>query len=82
MPSDGGSRTARPGGCGCRVVRVRRPPEVLEIDGNGSSMLVGILRPAVVFPTATLARLSRPERAMVIGHELAHARRGDLLWGW
>ena len=44
-------------------------------------MLVGLFRPAIVFPTTTLNRLGDPERAMVIGHELAHARRGDLIWG-
>jgi len=58
-----------------------KPPTVLETDGDGSPMLVGILRPAIVFPAATLARLGESERAIVIGHELAHARRGDLIWG-
>ncbi len=57
------------------------PPTVLETDGDGSPLLVGLLRPAVVFPTATLSRLDGPERAVVIGHELAHLRRGDLVWG-
>jgi len=59
----------------------RKPPAVLETDGDGSPMLIGFLRPAVVFPTATLNRLDGLERAMVIGHELAHLRRGDLIWG-
>lgn len=56
-------------------------PPVLETDGDGSPVLVGLFRPAVVFPTTTLNRLSGAERAMVLGHELAHARRGDLIWG-
>ncbi len=59
----------------------RKPPAVLETDGDGSPLLVGLLRPAVVFPTATLNRLDGLERAMVIGHELAHACRSDLVWG-
>jgi len=60
---------------------LRTPLAVLESDGDGSPMLVGVVRPAVVFPVATLNRLDECERAMVLGHELAHARRGDLLWG-
>ena len=43
-------------------------------------MLIGILRPAIVVPGETLRKLSPPELAMVLGHELAHIRRGDLLW--
>ncbi|QOV89707.1 M56 family metallopeptidase [Humisphaera borealis] len=56
-------------------------PPVLESDGDGSPLLVGILRPAIVVPSTTLRRLADPERAMVIGHELAHLRRADLAWG-
>ena len=37
-------------------------------------------RPAIVVPGGTLRKLSPPELAMVLGHELAHIRRGDLLW--
>lgn len=57
------------------------PPTVLESAGDGSPLLVGLFRPALVFPTTTLNRLNGPERAVVISHELAHLRRGDLIWG-
>jgi uncharacterized protein (TIGR03067 family) len=43
-------------------------------------MLIGILRPAIVLPGGTVRKLSLPEIAMVLGHELAHIQRGDLLW--
>lgn len=54
------------------------PPHVLETEGRGSPLLVGILRPAIVLPTTTLARLDSSERSLVLGHELAHISRRDL----
>ncbi len=43
--------------------------------------LVGILRPVVLLPIGVCERLSADALAMVIGHELLHVRRGDLLRG-
>ena len=63
-----------------RLYGVRGSPALLETEGNGSPMLIGILRPAIVVPGGTVGKLSLPELAMVLGHELAHIRRGDLLW--
>lgn len=57
-----------------------RPPEVLESEGEGSPLVVGILHPAIVLPTTTLARLTGSERALVLGHELAHIGRRDLVF--
>ena len=58
-----------------------RRPELRSLSGMGSPMLVGFLRPAILFPEGTLGRLSVSERTMVLGHELAHVKRGDLFWG-
>ena len=63
-----------------RLYGLRGSPALLETEGNGSPMLIGILRPAIVVPAGTIRKLSVPELAMVLGHELAHIRRGDLLW--
>ena len=63
-----------------RLFGLRTTPELLEIVGYGSPMLIGILRPAIVVPAETRRRLNACEQAMVLGHELAHIRRGDLLW--
>ena len=63
-----------------RLYDLRGSPALLETGGNGSPMLIGILRPAIVVPGGTVRKLSLPELAMVLGHELAHIRRGDLLW--
>jgi beta-lactamase regulating signal transducer with metallopeptidase domain len=63
-----------------RQYGLRTSPALLATEGNGSPMLIGILRPTIVVPAGTLRKLSPPELAMVLGHELAHIRRGDLLW--
>lgn len=63
-----------------RSAGLRTPPTLLEMNGLGSPLLVGIFRPAIVLPSSTLGRLDNTERALVLGHELAHACRGDLFW--
>ena len=60
---------------------LRRLPKLLAVEGDGSPMLLGVFRPAIAIPGNTLARLSGSEQAMVLGHELAHVRRGDSGWG-
>ena len=45
-------------------------------------LVTGIVRPVVLIPRSAIAGLSPFERAMVIGHELAHIRRRDLLFAW
>ena len=59
---------------------IRRLPELRAVPGLGSPMLVGVYRPVVLLPATTLGRLDSSERIMVLGHELAHIMRGDLLW--
>ncbi|CAN5467180.1 hypothetical protein BH11PLA2_BH11PLA2_20860 [soil metagenome] len=58
----------------------RMPPRLLEANSDGSPMLIGFVRPAIVFPTITLNRLGVAERETVLSHELAHAQRLDLFW--
>ena len=64
-----------------KLFGLRHLPKLVEVRGSGSPMLIGTFRPTIVIPTATLGRLSISERTMVLGHELAHIRRGDLFWG-
>jgi hypothetical protein len=44
--------------------------------------LVGIRRPAIILPEASLKSLSEQERRLVLAHELAHFKRRDLAWNW
>jgi beta-lactamase regulating signal transducer with metallopeptidase domain len=57
-------------------------PRVLASRLSAVPLITGVFRPAILLPTATATELSRPELDLVLGHELAHVRRGDLLWGW
>ena len=59
---------------------LRRLPKLRALPGPGSPMLLGILRPVILMPTETLGRLDHSERIMVLGHEVAHRKRGDVPW--
>ncbi len=63
-----------------RLIGFSTPPLVFESKGQGSPLLVGILRPAIVLPNITLSRLNASEQRLVISHELAHVVRRDLIW--
>lgn len=57
-------------------------PRVLASRLSAVPLITGVFRPAILLPTPAATELSRPELDLVLGHELAHVRRGDLLWGW
>ena len=63
-----------------KSIGLRTPPNLSEMDGQCSPLLVGIIRPAIVLPATILGRLDAAEWTLVISHELAHMRRHDLLW--
>jgi beta-lactamase regulating signal transducer with metallopeptidase domain len=56
---------------------VRRGPE-LRVSENAGPLAMGIFRPAIVIPRALLERLPGRELRIVLAHEVAHMRRGDL----
>ncbi|HRF83222.1 MAG TPA: M56 family metallopeptidase [Pseudoxanthomonas sp.] len=43
-------------------------------------MVVGLLRPHILIPQALIDRLPREALEDIVGHEVAHIRRGDLWW--
>ncbi len=57
-------------------------PKVLASRLTAVPLITGTVRPAILLPAASHALLSRTELDLVLGHELAHVRRGDLVWGW
>ena len=59
----------------------RRPSLVLT-DEESAPFVCGQLRPVVVLPRSLLAELDADSWRMVLLHELAHLKRGDLWWGW
>ena len=58
---------------------LRRAVRVLESSAVAVPVLVGWLRPAVVFPVAALAGLSPVQIEALLAHELAHVHRHDYL---
>jgi beta-lactamase regulating signal transducer with metallopeptidase domain len=70
--------------CAALAVRLglRQVPELLAAPGSGSPWLVGIRRPAIVFPAALLSACGEDEPRLMLAHELAHLRQRDLAWGW
>lgn len=63
-----------------RRLGLESSPRLLQVPGAGSPFAAGWLKPAVVVPTDTLARLSADELRLVCGHEAAHLKHGDALW--
>jgi TonB family protein len=60
-----------------RALGIRRPVDLLESHGGSMPMTYGPLRPAVFLP-ADAATWNPELRRMVLLHELAHVRRGDV----
>lgn len=48
-------------------------------DSISAPILVGIIRPLILFPASTLAGISTEQFEMILLHELAHVRRWDNL---
>jgi bla regulator protein blaR1 len=61
---------------------LRRVPALRESPEVTAPQVVGLLRPTVLLPPASATPMSAHERTMVLCHELAHVRRGDLILGW
>ena len=65
-----------------RRLGLRRTPDLLVTDAVSSPLLLGLGRPAVLLPPAVVDGYAAAEQDAILAHELAHLRRGDLLWGW
>lgn len=61
---------------------LRSIPAVRESADVIAPQVVGLWRPTVLLPHASALAMSAHERTMVLCHELAHVRRGDLWLGW
>eukprot|EP00913_Durusdinium_trenchii_P028495 g26723.t1 len=60
-------------------MRISRPVQLLESLLVDVPMVVGWLRPVVLFPVSLVTSLTASELDAVIAHELAHIRRHDYL---
>ena len=59
---------------------LKRPPALIMSDRATSPMLTGVLHPTLILPAEATTWDPQMTRIMV-SHELAHARRGDVTWG-
>jgi beta-lactamase regulating signal transducer with metallopeptidase domain len=57
---------------------VLRDCEVRESAEVRSPMLVGFVRPCILLPQGLLSQLDRSQLSLVLLHEIAHVRRGDM----
>jgi beta-lactamase regulating signal transducer with metallopeptidase domain/predicted deacylase len=63
-----------------RALGLIRLPQIYTSTVVTRPLLIGILRPALIFPEALVTTASPESLRMMIAHELAHIRRGDLAW--
>lgn len=64
------------------AVGLPQAPRTLEVAGDTSPFVCGLLRPTLVLPGELADSLDPARLRHVLLHELAHLRRRDLLLGW
>ncbi|MCA9194005.1 MAG: M48 family metalloprotease [Planctomycetales bacterium] len=66
----------------CHKLQMRTLPRLLVSPGNHSPFVVGICRSSIVLPRSELNSLDDAQLRAVLGHELTHIRRRDVLNQW
>jgi beta-lactamase regulating signal transducer with metallopeptidase domain len=61
---------------------IRRLPRIRFSSRTDVPLLAGIWRPMILLPTGALELFDHCELRLMLGHELAHLNRRDLLWNW
>ncbi|MEM9526522.1 MAG: ankyrin repeat domain-containing protein [Bacteroidota bacterium] len=61
------------------ALKISKPVRYLTTHRIGSPMVIGWLRPAVLFPPALLEELRESQVVAILAHELAHVKRHDFL---
>jgi len=61
---------------------VYQPPVLFVSEECESPVVFGALRTSVVLPARLLGGADSKRLRLILRHELAHIRRGDLLWNW
>ncbi|MBL9138253.1 MAG: Ig-like domain-containing protein [Verrucomicrobiales bacterium] len=65
-----------------RQLELRRVPDLRFSDQVPAPIAFGLWHRTILLPADSLARLPESEWRAVLGHELAHFRRGDLWVNW
>jgi beta-lactamase regulating signal transducer with metallopeptidase domain len=66
----------------CGRLKIRKPPRLYQSNSLGSPSLSGITQSKIILPVAVCSQYEPEEINLMIAHELAHYRRGDLFWNW
>ena len=61
---------------------LQNQPRAVVAEFAGSPFVCGATRPTLVLPSRLIEALNPARWRAVLLHELAHVRRGDLIWGW
>jgi beta-lactamase regulating signal transducer with metallopeptidase domain len=59
---------------------LRRTPPLRTSSQTSGPLITGLLRPIILLPENAAADFSESETRMALAHEMAHLRRGDLLF--
>ena len=63
-------------------LNMKKFPVLRLSDETDAPFAIGVFRPSILFPRVLVESLQADQRTIVLAHELAHIRRGDLLVGW
>ncbi|MEM1221289.1 MAG: M56 family metallopeptidase [Verrucomicrobiota bacterium] len=66
----------------CRTLKIKRAPRLLKASFVSSPCLVGLFRACILLPESSMRIFSPQELRLVLLHELAHHKRGDLVVQW
>ncbi len=64
------------------ALRMKRIPALRISDRVTAPVAFGVFHPTILMPATNLSRLSEQELKVILAHELAHFRRGDLWVNW
>ena len=63
-------------------LKMKRTPTLRISERLAAPVAFGVLHPTILMPATNLARFSERELKVILAHELAHFRRGDLWVNW
>jgi beta-lactamase regulating signal transducer with metallopeptidase domain len=61
-------------------IGLRRKVRIKVLEAEVGPAVIGIFRPTLILPGSILAEKSMKELEPILGHEMIHIRRGDLIW--
>ncbi len=66
----------------CAQLKLSSPPGLATTSELKSPIVAGAWRSTILIPESVLQTCGPDELGLIVAHELAHAKRRDLLWNW